>query len=43
MEPFYNLAIVRWFRVAADFQVIQPGNGSYSTEFYAGISGQLRF
>ncbi|MGB2628032.1 MAG: carbohydrate porin [Candidatus Acidiferrum sp.] len=43
MEVFYNFAVVRWFRVAADFQLIQPGNRSYSNEFYAGISSQIRF
>jgi porin len=43
MEAFYNLAVMRWFRIAADFQVIQPGNRSFTNELYAGISGQLRF
>ena len=43
MEAFYNFAVARWFRIAADLQVIEPGNGSYRTEIYAGISGQLRF
>ncbi len=43
MEAFYNFAVVRWFRIAADLQVIEPGNRSFSTEVYAGISGQVRF
>lgn len=43
MEAFYNLAVMRWFRIAADFQLIQPGDSSFSTEVYAGISGQVRF
>ena len=43
MEAFYNFAVVRWFRIAADLQVIEPGNRSFSTEVYAGVSGQVRF
>jgi porin len=43
MEAFYNFAVVRWFRIAADFQVIEPGDRSFSNELYAGISGQMRF
>jgi porin len=43
MEAFYNFAVVRWFRIAADLQVIEPGNRNFSTEVYAGVSGQVRF
>ena len=43
MEAFYNFAVVRWFRIAADLQVIEPGNQRFSTEVYAGVSGQVRF
>jgi porin len=43
MEAFYNFAVARWFRIAADLQVIEPGNRSFSTEVYAGVSGQVRF
>ena len=43
MEAFYNFAVVRWFRIAADLQIIEPGNRSFSTEIYAGVSGQMRF
>ncbi len=43
MEAFYNFAVVRWFRIAADLQVIEPGNRNFSTEVYAGLSGQVRF
>ncbi|MGB9432223.1 MAG: carbohydrate porin [Candidatus Acidiferrum sp.] len=43
MEAFYNFAVTRWFRIAADFQVLQPGNRNFTNELYAGISGQLRF
>ena len=43
MEAFYNFAVVRWFRIAADVQVIQPGDRSFSNELYAGISGQVKF
>lgn len=42
MEAFYNFAVTRWFRIAADFQIIQPGNGSLNTQYYAGLSAQLR-
>lgn len=43
MEAFYNFALTRWFRIAADVQVIQPGDRNFKTETYAGISGQVRF
>jgi len=43
MEAFYNFAVMRWFRIAADVQIIQPGDRSFSNEVYAGISGQLKF
>ena len=43
MEAFYNFALTRWFRIAADLQVIEPGDRSFKTEVYAGISGQVRF
>ena len=43
MEAFYNFALTRWFRIAADIQVIQPGDRNFKTETYAGISGQVRF
>ena len=43
MEAFYNFAVVRWFRIAADLQVIEPGDRNFSTEVYAGVSGQVRF
>ncbi|MGA9567974.1 MAG: carbohydrate porin [Candidatus Korobacteraceae bacterium] len=43
MEAFYNFALTRWFRIAADVQVIQPGDRNFKTETYAGISGQVKF
>ncbi len=43
MEAFYSFAVLRWFRVAADLQVIEPGDRSFNTKVYAGISGQVRF
>ncbi len=43
MEAFYNFALTRWFRIAADVQIIEPGNRQFHNEVYAGISGQLRF
>jgi porin len=32
MQAFYNFALTRWFRIAADLQVVEPGNRSFSTE-----------
>ncbi len=43
MEALYNLAVTRWLCIASDFQVIQPGNRSFTSELYAGMSWQLRF
>jgi len=43
MEAFYNFAVMRWFRIAADCQVIEPGDRSFNTELYAGVSGQVKF
>jgi porin len=43
MEAFYNFAVMRWFRIAADAQVIQPGDRNFRIELYAGISGQVKF
>jgi porin len=43
MEAFYNFAVTRWFRIAADIQVLQPGDRSFSNEVYAGVNGQVRF
>ena len=43
MEAFYNFALTRWFRIAADVQVIQPGDRNFKTETCAGISGQVKF
>ena len=43
MEAFYNFAVTRWFRIAADVQVIQPGDRNFKTETYAGVSGQVKF
>ncbi len=43
LEAFYSFALTRWFRIAADLQVVEPGDRNFSTEVYAGVSGQLRF
>ena len=42
-EMYYTLAAARWFRVTADFQIIQSGYKSMGTPVVAGLSAQVRF
>jgi len=43
VEAFYNLAVTQWFRLTADFQVINPFPSDKDEAFLAGLRLQTKF
>jgi porin len=43
LELFYNLAIAKWFRLAADLQVVGPAHASNSTAVVASVRADVVF
>jgi porin len=43
IEVFYNFALTPWFRLTADFQIVDPATGSNETEMFGGLRANVVF
>lgn len=43
VEIFYDVAVTKWFRVAADVQFIRPASASFPRSTYAGLRTYINF